>query len=279
LELIEFSNSSFANQLLQGIAPTLHFEVGQIKQLPFAGHFNQDEERIRSLIAVSRCDWDSYETSWDFEKLSALSMARPDPKTVQFCDVMSRSIADIISEYIDHCRIVAAEQQQREIRNNQLVADAYGVRDEVQCDVPIERVSLKRNPAFVYPDNTPEERDELFARDIIKEIISYAVGCMFGRYSLDKPSLILASQDETLDDYYAQIPNPSFEPDKDNVIPVAEVDCFEDDIVSRFRRFLEITLGKENLAENIAYIQSVLGKDLRKYFVNDFYTDHVKMYK
>lgn len=101
---------------------------------------------------------------------------------------------------------------------------------------------------------------------------------MFGRYSLDEPGLILASQGEILDDYHARIPNPSFEPDEDNVIPVTETDCFEDDIATRFRRFLEAAFGKENLATNIAYIEQVLGKSIRKYFVNDFYNDHVKMY-
>ena len=171
------------------------------------------------------------------------------------------------------------EQRQREIRNNELVADAYGVRDDVPCDVPLERVSLKRNSAFVYPDKTPSERDELFARDVVKEFISYAVGCMFGRYSIDKPGLILASQGETVDDFHERVPNTRFEPDRDNVIPVTEVDCFEDDIVSRFRRFLEVTFGSEHLAENLAYIERTLGKPLRKYFVNDFYNDHVAMYK
>ena len=116
-------------------------------------------------------------------------------------------------------------------------------------------------------------------RDIVKEIISYAVGCMFGRYSLDKPGLILASQGETIDDYHSQIPNPSFEPDSDNVIPVTEDEWFEDDIVARFRQFLSVALGEQHLEENIAYIEQVLGKSLRKYFVNDFYDDHVKMYK
>lgn len=174
--------------------------------------------------------------------------------------------------------MIASEQRQLEIDNNIVVADAYGVRDDVPCDVPLERVSLKRNAAFAYPKDTPEVRNEKFAQDVVKELISYAVGCMFGRYSLDKPGLILASQGETLDDYYAQIPDPSFEPDADNVIPVTETDCFEDDIVARFRRFLTVAFGKENLAANIAYIEQVLGKSIRKYFVNDFYNDHVKMY-
>ena len=152
------------------------------------------------------------------------------------------------------------------------------MRDDVPCDVPLERVSLKRNVAFAYPKDTPEARNEKFAQDVVKELISYAVGCMLGRYSLDKPGLILSSQGETLDDFHAQIPNPSFEPDEDNVIPVTETDCFEDDIMTRFRRFLSVVFGKENLAANIAYIEQVLGKSIRKYFVNDFYNDHVKMY-
>ena len=174
--------------------------------------------------------------------------------------------------------MIASEQRQLEIDNNIVVADAYGVRGDVPCDVPLERVSLKRNVAFAYPKDTPEVRNEKFAQDVVKELISYAVGCMFGRYSLDKPGLILASQGETLNDFHAQIPNPSFEPDADNVIPVTETDCFEDDIVTRFRRFLSVAFGKENLAANIAYIEQVLGKSIRKYFVNDFYNDHVRMY-
>ena len=241
---------------------------------------------VTSLVSVARSDWNSYETSWGFTRLGILdtidikSSLQVIPMREVTEDVLDKgSLRTIIPTYIERCKHITEEQRQREIKNNELVADAYGVRNEVPCDVPIERVSLKRNPAFAYPKNTPAERDELMTRDIIKEIISYAVGCMFGRYSLDKPGLILASQGETLDDYHAQIPNPSFEPDADNVIPVTEDEWFEDDIVARFRQFLVVALGEQHLEENIAYIEQVLGKSLRKYFVNDFYDDHVKMYK
>ena len=170
------------------------------------------------------------------------------------------------------------KQRKREIENNRLVAEAYGIEDDIPLDVPLERVSLKRNKAFAYPKASPKERDELFTLDLIKELISYAVGCMFGRYSLDKPGLILASQGETIADFHAKVPNPSFEPDMDNVIPMCEGDYFEDDIVVRFRKFITVAFGAEHLEENIAYIEQVLGKSLRKYFLNDFYNDHVKMY-
>ena len=267
-----FLNSAVAMALLRALSPTLNFQPGVIGSIPIidAIYGKADKESISNLIAVSKSDWDSFETSWDFRWFALL-----DPN-------QGAQVGDLLEEAVSHLREywdrVSEEQRQREIRNNELVADVYGVRDDVPCDVPLERVSLKRNVAFAYPKDTPEVRNEKFAQDVVKELISYAVGCMFGRYSLDKPGLILASQGETLNDFHAQIPNPSFEPDADNVIPVTETDCFEDDIVTRFRRFLTVAFGKENLAANIAYIEQVLGKSIRKYFVNDFYNDHVKMY-
>lgn len=268
--LLGYFNSSTLHIISKSLSPTLNVEVGTLRLLPLPRKdVNQKSivSNAEDLIICSRSDWNSYETSWDFERLEFLGEY---PKSV---------FAETVLAYIERCKTLAEEQRQREIKNNELVADAYGVRDEVSCDVPIERVSLKRNPAFVYPKNTPAERDELMTRDIVKEIISYAVGCMFGRYSLDKSGLILASQGETLADYHAQIPDPSFEPDSDNVIPVTEDEWFEDDIVARFRQFLSVALGEQHLEENVAYIEQVLGKSLRKYFINDFYDDHVKMYK
>lgn len=273
LRLIEsVMNSSVLVALLSAISPTLNFEGGQIGNLPIAELKQKGKVKhlIDELRMTSHCDWDSFETSWDFQRFTLLDPNQGAQAGDLFEDAVSR-----LREYWNR---VSEEQRQREIRNNELVADAYRVRDDVPCDVPLERVSLKRNVAFAYPKDTPEVRNEKFAQDVVKELISYAVGCMFGRYSLDKPGLILASQGETLDDYHAQIPNPSFGPDADNVIPVTETDCFEDDIVTRFRRFLTVAFGKENLAANIAYIEQVLGKSIRKYFVNDFYNDHVKMY-
>ena len=271
IEAIADLNTSLYQTIADMTMPTLNYKCGVLKTLPDIRSNDEDViESAKVCIQVSRLDWDSFETSWDFQRF------------VLFDPNQGAQAGDLLEDAVSHLREywdrVSEEQRQREIRNNELVADAYGVRDDVPCDVPLERVSLKRNVAFSYPKDTPEVRNEKFAQDVVKELISYAVGCIFGRYSLDKPGLILASQGETLDDYHAQIPSPSFEPDADNVIPVTETDCFEDDIVTRFRRFLTLAFGKENLAANIAYIEQVLGKSVRKYFVNDFYNDHVKMY-
>ena len=129
-------------------------------------------------------------------------------------------------------------QQQLEIENNEAVAKLYGLEDEVPSYVPLERVSLTNNSAFRWPNKTPEERDVLFTESAIIDLVSYAVGCMLGRYSLDEPGLILGDQGATLQDYLVKVPNPSFMPDADNVLPIVDGDWFEDDIVARFRQFL-----------------------------------------
>ena len=176
-------------------------------------------------------------------------------------------------------------QQQLEIENNEAVAKLYGLEDEVPSYVPLERVSLTNNSAFRWPNKTPEERDVLFTESAIVDLVSYAVGCMLGRYSLDEPGLILGDQGATLQDYLVKVPNPSFMPDADNVLPIVDGDWFEDDIVARFRQFLRTAFGEEHFEENLRFVEECLGvKNLREYFVtragrSKFYDDHVKRYK
>lgn len=262
--LLQICNSSVAQEIFKAIAPTISLEVGQVAILPVI-ETNQSNDNLLALMQCAQRDWNSSELAWRFH-------------TFVLFDTDDSTLSHRIKSVIFECAKRSEEQRCREVENNRLVALAYKVEDDIPIDVPIERVSLKRNKAFAYPKGSPEERDALFTLDLIKELISYAVGCMFGRYSLDKPGLMLASQGETMDDFHAKVPHPSFEPDADNVIPMCEGDYFDDDIVVRFRRFIAVAFGAEHLEENIAYIEQVLGKPLRKYFVNDFYNDHVKMY-
>ncbi|WP_202617426.1 hypothetical protein [Roseimaritima sediminicola] len=122
----------------------------------------------------------------------------------------------------------------------------------------------------------------------MREFISYAVGCMLGRYSLDKPGLILANQGETADDYRQQIPEPTFAPDEDNVIPLLDGDWFTDDITERFKEFLKVTFGTEHYEENLTFLENALypenetarkRKTIRDYFLKEFYNHHVRLYK
>lgn len=184
IEAIADLNTSLYQTIADMTMPTLNYKCGVLKTLPDIRSNDEDViESAKVCIQVSRLDWDSFETSWDFQRF------------VLFDPNQGAQAGDLLEDAVLHLREywnrVSEEQRQREIRNNELVADAYGVRDDVPCDVPLERVSLKRNVAFAYPKDTPEVRNEKFAQDVVKELISYAVGCMFGRYSLDKPGLIL----------------------------------------------------------------------------------------
>ena len=174
--------------------------------------------------------------------------------------------------------------QYLEEQNNKIFIDAYSLHEELTPEIPLREITLSCNPRHRYPDSsrktyTEEERESLLLTDTMKEFISYAVGCMFGRYSLDKPGLILANQGETIRDYLEQVPESSFPADDDNVIPVLDEGWFDDDIVERFKRFLRVTFGDEHYEENLIFLENAIGKDVRSYFLKDFYKEHVKMYK
>ena len=198
---------------------------------------------------------------------------------------MLKTLEQIVAQHREEWAARSLAQQQREIENNEAVARLYGLEDEVPSHVPLERVSLTNNSAFRWPNKTPEERDILFTESSIVDLISYSVGCMLGRYSLDEPGLILADQGSTLEDYLARVPEPSFMPDADNVIPIVDGEWFEDDIVDRFKKFLRVAFGEEHLEENVRFVEEALGvSTLRDYFItrggrSRFYEDHWKRYK
>ena len=177
------------------------------------------------------------------------------------------------------------EMQRLEEENNRIFIDAYGLQDELTPEVPLNEITLTCNPHYRYGgDKSEEELETLLLADTMRELISYSVGCMFGRYALEKPGLVLANQGETIDDYLKQVPESIFPADKDNVIPILDGDWFTDDIVERFRKFLRVTFGEEHYEANLAFIEKALGKngkarDIRDYFLKDFYSDHVRRYK
>lgn len=170
--------------------------------------------------------------------------------------------------------------QRLEEENNRIFIDAYGLAAELTPEVPIEEITLTCNPAYSLKSaKTDEEREAALRERTVEEFLHYAVGCMFGRYSLDAPGLILANRGEGIEEYLALVPEPSFAPDRDNVIPVLDADWFADDIVTRTREFLRVTFGEAKFRENLAFIEKALGKDLRRWFTKDFFDYHVRRYK
>ncbi len=276
--LLSYCNNKFVNMMTKILNPTIHFHVGYFNLLPYPSKIAEHKERIQNLteilVSSEKMDWDSFETSWDFRQ------------SVLLRTKCRQSMISATYECLrESWRKEALAAQLLEIENNSIFIDAYSLEDELTPDVPLSEITLTCNPYYRYGGNKSEsELEDLLRADTMREFISYAVGCMFGRYSLDKPGLILANQGETLADYQQQVPEPCFTPDADNVIPLLDGDWFSDDITGRFREFLRITFGDEHYEENLRFIETSLGKKdkplpIRDYFLKEFYTDHVKRYK
>lgn len=274
-------NSSTGAAFLNVLAPTLHFKLGTVMATPApdrsAESLMLDGLQVGKLVGVSRLDWDDFETSWNFGTPSWL---------VSSDAGAPGKLEQLMAKWSLRQATIAREQAEREAGNNRVVAEAYGLAEEVETYVPLHRVSLTRNVQFRYgPGRTAQEYVKLERADVAAELVSYAVGCMFGRYSLDEPGLILADQGATLQDYLAKVPVPTFRPDVDNVIPFVDDGWFADDIVERSRQFLRAAFGAEHFEENLRFVEESLGvKTLRDYFIttagrSKFYDDHVQRYK
>ena len=270
---LAFLNSRVADSYLKVLSPTLNFKAGDISKIPVLAFPQAKIKEIESysekLTDLSRHDWNSIEISWDFA-------CHPLMENVRFNHTLESTYLALRNNW----RSIVAEMKSLEEANNRFFIESYSLQSELTPDVSLEEITLICNPYYRYSGyRDQEELEALLRADTMKEFISYAVGCMFGRYSLDKPGLVLANQGETLKDYLKQVPKPTFMPDEDNVIPVLEGEWFNDDIAERFKRFLRVTFGEEHCDENLAFIEEAIGRDVRSYFVKEFYKDHVQTYK
>ena len=245
-------NTNLVISILGILSPTIGFESGYINKIPVI----IDEQKYdivvdisQRCISISRDDWDSFETSWDFQRHPLVRTA---------------SVADAFDIWTAECNDRFNTLKANEEELNRIFIDIYGLQDELTPEVEDKDVTVRQADL---------QRD-------IKSLISYAVGCMFGRYSLDAPGLAFAGGEWDASKY------TSFPADKDNIIPICnDGDYFEDDIVGRFVRFIEVVYGKESLKANLQFIADALGgkgqpkEVIRNYFLNDFYKDHCKIYQ
>jgi len=255
-------NTKFARTILQLLSPTLNFNAGDIEKVPF---LDIESDKSEILINISKEEWDSKESSWDFIQNELLRQKGLDLEENY----------DLFRQYWSN-KFFQLHKNEEEL-NRQFI-DIYGLQDELTPDVPLEDITILKEETSIVNGELVFHADEVFA-----QFISYAVGCMFGRYSLDKEGLILANQGETLQDYLHKIDKTAsdctFLPDEDNIIPILDDEWFEDDITARFYQFLKVTFGEKNFNKNLTFIEEQLGKDIRKYFTKDFYADHIKRYK
>ena len=264
-------NSDMTRLVLDALNPTLNLQVREVKKIPVPDFSQQELDQLNLLgseaIAIAESDWNAHEIARGFSghSLVAPSVAR---------------VRDAVNDLFDTKMGASKRLTEIERQIDEIAWSAAGVEPSQRGEEG-ERAILFANCELEHGSGKAEaEYRSLGATETVEDLVSYAIGCMFGRYSLDAPGLILANQGETLRDYWTRVPEPSFPPDKDNVIPVVDGDWFEDDIVARFRQFLRVAFGEVHFAENLQFVTESLGvRDVRDYFVKSFYKDHVQRYK
>ena len=252
--ILGYLNSKFSQEIIALLNPTLNTNISDITSQPLCyGKLPEQEncviDLVKNNIAISKNDWDAFETSWDFQHHPLL---RKVPTSVEAFDQWQTECDDRFNQ------LKANEEEL-----NRIFIDIYGLQDELTPEVEDKDVTVRKAD---------------LGRDI-RSFISYAVGCMFGRYSLDVDGLVFAGG-EWDNRKYVSIPV-----DKDNIIPICDDEYFEDDIVGLFVKFVKTVYGAETLDENLKFIADALGgkgqpKDvIRNYFLNNFYADHCKIYQ
>ncbi|MBR8823163.1 hypothetical protein IX293_001428 [Fusobacterium necrophorum] len=291
-------NGKISNKILKFISPTLDFKVGDIIQIPYINEnlfLNVITDTVKKNITIAKQEWDSRETSWDFERLFLLN---------------GKTVKEAYDNYCRYWKEQFVRMHKNEEELNRIFIDIYGLQEEMDEKVEFSDITLLKKEASIVEniDSTSScgylenrgVRLEFHSLELVKQFLSYAIGCIMGRYSLDKPGLILANSDDVLNmssnkitvsgvdgDIRHEILNPSFFPEEFGILSVTTEERFENDIVSRVIAFISAAYGKERLEENLEFITEILGKKagesheevLRNYFIKDFYTDHCQRYQ
>ena len=268
-----FLNSKTCQYLLNIMSPTLHYNGGEMLQLPVASDNETIITSVKALvdgnIRTAKADWDSFETSWDFEFHPLLPVLEPEDLEV-LVKGLDRGehfkgfrLADCYDKWEALCEERFQQLKSNEEELNRIFIDIYGLQDELTPEVEDKDVTVRRAD---------------LGRDI-RSLISYAVGCMLGRYSLDALGLIFAGGEWNPDAY------KTYPADADGILPITDDEYFDDDIVGLFINWVRTVYGAETLEDNLKFIANALGgkgtprEVIRQYFLNDFYRDHLKVYQ
>ncbi|MEZ2238078.1 BREX-1 system adenine-specific DNA-methyltransferase PglX [Microcoleus sp.] len=244
-------NSCVGNYLMNILSPTLNYGAGEIGKVPLI-ILKDSYKIVPKLENISRQDWDNFETSWDFQTHPLLRYNTP-------------KLSEAFEKWQTDSENAFQELKQLEEENNKYWIEAYGLQDELTPEVPDNQITIRR---------ADQNRD-------IRSLISYAVGCMMGRYSLDKPGLIHAGQP------FDPTQHSIFSADIDAIIPITDQAYFDDDIVNRFVEFIRVAYSPETLTENLDFIADTLTRRsgetsrdrIRRYFLTEFISDHIQTYK
>ena len=305
--LLACLNSVVVLQILRALSPTLNFEAGQVSSIPIVYPDKNISTLVDSLKQGSKSDWNTYETSWNFQSnplivgwVSDSVTQQIEAENVGLRDKAANPtyrvsvLADIYTQWQTQNQQAIAEMQRLEEENNRLFIDAYGLQDELTPDVPLEQITLTVNPKYRYGGNLNDaELANRFQSDTLGELISYAIGCMMGRYSLDQEGLVYAhAGNEGFTALLQQGTYKTFPADDDGIIPLTDQEWFADDATHRFREFVRVVWGEENLQKNLDFVAESLClyaikpkssesslETIRRYLSSQFYKDHLKTYK
>lgn len=267
---------------LSCLSETINFEAGNLSKVPVCSKVS-DITAIDKLIKLLQQDWDAYERSWDFKTIYLISECETDK--------LERSYFVLRQVWKNQ----TSEVQRLEQENNKVFIDVYGLADELTPDVPLKEITLTCNPYYRYGGEATEEQlEQRLQSDTIAELISYAIGCMMGRYSLDREGLVYAHEGNIgFDELVAEGAYQTFPADDDGILPLLDEERFPDDVYSRFEQFIATAWDKETLQQNLDFIADSLRlynikakngesstETIRRYLSNHFYKDqHLKTYK
>ena len=299
ISLLGFLNSSLCKSLLQIIAPTINCQVGDVASLPCVNN-TKCVLISKENITISKQDWDAHETSWDFKWNPLLERMNDCGQNVADLDMLDEEdrdeilaniqvptnahlLNDVVEAYKHHWEKKFKQLHANEEELNRQFIEIYGLQDELTPDVPLDEVTILQKGEIDIVDGEIVWNEGI----IIKQLISYLVGCFMGRYSIDKPGLIIASQNQDLSALGVKVEGIEngaqgrIEIDDDGVVPILAGEYFPDDMTVRIEEAIKLIFGEEHFQDNRSYINEKLGKPLREYLFKDFFNDHIdgKMYQ
>lgn len=293
-KLIGYLNSNLFDLIAKVTMPTINFKCGVVKTLPDLSN-STNKEIVNENISISKSDWDAHETSWDFQENELVRLSKEQGEG-------PHRLSDLMDAYREHWTEQFLQLHANEEELNRQFIGIYGLEDELTPDVPLSEVTILQqgevkvtNEYLLTTEDGSIITDETGAGltvsgkyyldwqdDVIaKQLISYAVGCMLGRYRLDKPGLHIAHPEPTAEEIAAYTFNgKQWSIDEDGILPLMPSDTdFADNATVMFKRWLVVAFGEDTLVDNLNCVEAALGKSLDDYFVKDFWKDHKKMYQ
>ena len=285
--LLGFANSVIVSNVRTILNPTIHFKPGNFLDLPFH-NTSIKEDLVKNNISISKLDWDSHEASWDFKR-NPLWEQQLQVFVDELTDTMPNLTVDDIEDYhapdlLQPLSVLVANYESKwedlfyklhrnEEELNRKFIEIYGLQNELTPDVPLDEITILQKGEISIEDNKIVWHKDV----VIKQFISWMVGCFMGRYSADKPGLIIASQGQKVEDL--DLPAMTLEIDDDGIIPIIqESDFFTDDMTQRIEAGIKALFGERNFYDNMKYIKACLGQELRDYLYKNYYDDHMQMY-